>query len=180
MGNFEAPAYVGPSSGLGLALNLGHMVQATVWNKAMPIARSSSPLPPPTTTTTSTSTKHAADKAPTMGELAARSADPPDDELGEAILNAYFAQLHVRYPFLHPDEVWSLHAERFALRDTPVHSLTMMQRFGLFKLYMIYAIGAMLVRLTEKTATPEPEVCRLERWRGIFFVTWTLEKCLII
>ncbi|KAH7038049.1 fungal-specific transcription factor domain-containing protein [Microdochium trichocladiopsis] len=156
MGNFEAPAYVGASSGFGLALNLGHMVQATVWNKAMP--SSSSPGGKERSGSVSgTGAAGGAGKALTMEELMASSAEPPGEELGETILNAYFAQLGVRYPFLHPDEIWGLHAERFALRATPVQDLTRMQRYGLFKLYMIYAIGAMLVRLTEKTATPPPE-----------------------
>ncbi|KAI0480600.1 putative C6 transcription factor [Xylariaceae sp. FL0804] len=150
-GNFEAPAYVGASSGLNLALNLGEMVQATVWNKAMPRPGEGSL----SGGAVGSSRKPA--RAITMEEVVANSADPPSDELGAAILNAYFGQLHARYPFLDPDEVWRLHARRMMLKATPVPRLTKTERFGLFKLYMIYAIGAMLLQLTEKHTTSSPE-----------------------
>jgi hypothetical protein len=36
VGQPEGPAYVGPSSGLSLAMNLGEIVQASVWKHAIP------------------------------------------------------------------------------------------------------------------------------------------------
>ncbi|KAI1337793.1 putative C6 transcription factor [Xylariaceae sp. FL0016] len=156
LGNFEAPAYVGASSGLNLALNLGEMVQATVWNKAMPRAGEGTGSSRAEGDSLHTSRRRSS-RAITMEEVVANSADPPDDELGGAILNAYFNQLHARYPFLDPDEVWRLHAKRMILKATPVHQLTKSERFGLFKLYMLYAIGAMLLQLTEKHTTSTPE-----------------------
>lgn len=155
MGNFEAPAYIGSSSGLNLALNLGEMVQATVWNKALPTQYDSSTRGE---TTASTGGKLSGSHAITMQELVSHSAEPPNDVLGHSILTAYFNQIHPRYPFVDPDEVWTLHKDRMTLAATPVPNLTKVQRFGVFKLYMIYAIGAMLLQLTEKATTSPPEV----------------------
>ncbi|KAK7990959.1 hypothetical protein PG990_015239 [Apiospora arundinis] len=193
MGNFEAPAYIGSSSGLNLALNLGEMVQATVWNKAIPsnnkrgdtYDRSSSPRShkrrkssatgtsfscgggesPATTTYGSAPTPT---KPITMDEVIANSAGPPSDELGLSILAAYFSQIHPRYPFLDPAEVWALHRERFALAATPIPHLTKQQRFGIFKLYMVYAIGAMLLQLTEKQTSSPPESYYMSALQHIF------------
>ena len=173
MGNFEAPAYIGSSSGLNLALNLGEMVQATVWNKAIPSRREETNYSSPSSckrrksSAAGTSfsygggndTKHSSHHSPTaatmgsptkaitMDEVIANSAGPPGDELGHSILSAYFSQIHPRYPFLDPAEVWQLHRERAALAATPIPNLTKQQRFGVFKLYMVYAIGAMLLQL---------------------------------
>ncbi|KAK6062977.1 hypothetical protein SCUP234_04906 [Seiridium cupressi] len=158
MGNFEAPAYIGSSSGLNLALNLGEMVQATVWNKAIPSHKSQ--CVGRRESTTSTSDKHGGSNgshAITMQELVAHSAEPPSDALGHNILAAYFNQIHPRYPFLDPQDIWALHKDRMTLASTPVSNLTKLQRFGVFKLYMIYAIGAMLLQLTEKHTTSPPE-----------------------
>lgn len=160
MGNFEAPAYIGSSSGLNLALNLGEMVQATVWNKAIPKGKDS-PSASRRDSVTSPGSRSGAQNgshAITMQELFANSAEPPSDELGRNILAAYFNQIHPRYPFLDPDEVWKLHGQRVALATTPTLNLTKAQRFGIFRLYMVYAIGAMLLQLTEKHTTSPPEV----------------------
>ncbi|KAK8015528.1 hypothetical protein PG991_008416 [Apiospora marii] len=171
MGNFEAPAYIGSSSGLNLALNLGEMVQATVWNKAIPSRRDENSYSSPSShkrrkssatgtsfscggnsdvkygSSPTTATTGSPTKAITMDEVIANSAGPPSDELGLSILSAYFSQIHPRYPFLDPAEVWQLHRERAALAATPIPNLTKQQRFGIFKLYMVYAIGAMLLQL---------------------------------
>lgn len=44
------------------------------------------------------------------------------------------------------------------LHATPVQQLTEPERFGLFKLYMVYAIGAVLIQLTERNTATPPEV----------------------
>ncbi|KAH8653490.1 fungal-specific transcription factor domain-containing protein [Xylariales sp. PMI_506] len=169
VGNFEAPAYIGSSSGLGLALNLGEMVQATVWNKALPTRKDSPPAGRRGSSVSpgggkSGSSSHAI----TMQELLANSAGPPSDELGRSILSAYFTQIHPRYPFVDPDEVWRLHEERVALTSAPVANLTQPQRFGIFRLFMIYAIGAMLLQLTEKRITSPPESYYMTALQHIF------------
>ncbi|CAK7207244.1 hypothetical protein SEUCBS139899_010054 [Sporothrix eucalyptigena] len=143
LGNFEAPAYVGPSAGLSLAVNLGEMVQATVWKKAIPeVGHAGSP--------TSSSTRNNGVRAMTKEEMVRYSIkEPPSDALGARLVHLYLAQPHARYPFLQPAELWALH------RDQKEHSptaagLSPSQRYGIFKLYMVYAIGATLLQLTDK------------------------------
>ncbi|KAH6661149.1 putative C6 transcription factor [Truncatella angustata] len=167
MGNFEAPAYIGSSSGLNLALNLGEMVQATVWNKALPPYRGS-PVSRRESIASDRLGTSAGSHAITMQELVAHSAEPPNDALGHSILAAYFGQIHPRYPFVDPVEVWTLHKSRMTLASTPVPNLTKAQRFGVFKLYMIYAIGAMLLQLTEKATTSPPESYYMTALQHIF------------
>ncbi|KAI0460320.1 fungal-specific transcription factor domain-containing protein [Xylaria acuta] len=152
LGNIEAPAYVGASSGLNLALTLGEMVQATVWNKALPLDADGSRLG----TADGTGISRGA-RAINRQEMVARSAEPPADEHGTALLNAYLNQPQTRYPFLDEREIWDLHAKRMTLHTTPVQQLTKPERFGLFKLYMVYAIGAMLIQLTERNTATPPE-----------------------
>ncbi|KAI0402918.1 fungal-specific transcription factor domain-containing protein [Xylaria palmicola] len=152
LGNIEAPAYVGASSGLNLALTLGEMVQATVWNKALPLDADGSRLG----TADGTGISRGA-RAINRQEMVARRAEPPADEHGTALLNAYLNQPQSRYPFLDEREIWDLHAKRVTLHSTPVQQLTKPERFGLFKLYMVYAIGAMLIQLTERNTTTPPE-----------------------
>ncbi|KAI1355706.1 fungal-specific transcription factor domain-containing protein [Xylaria sp. FL0043] len=152
LGNIEAPAYVGASSGLNLALTLGEMVQATVWNKAFPLDSDGS-----RSGTTDGSGISRGARAINRQEMVARSAEPPADEHGTALLNAYLNQPQTRYPFLEEKEIWDLHAKRMTLNTTPVQQLTKPERFGLFKLYMVYAIGAMLIQLTERNTPTPPE-----------------------
>jgi hypothetical protein len=135
-------------------------VQATVWNKALPS------LPEQrnghqSSTTGQHPRGERRGKPITMDVLRANSAEPPSDELGSRVMNAYLTQLHPRYPFLNPAELWSLHADRLRLAKTRPLDLLKSERFGLFKLYLVYAIGAMLLQLTEKFATTAPEVRHL-------------------
>ncbi|KAI0804139.1 fungal-specific transcription factor domain-containing protein [Xylaria sp. FL0064] len=152
LGNIEAPAYVGASSGLNLALTLGEMVQATVWNKALPLDTDGS-----RSGTTDGSGISRGARAINRQEMVARSAEPPADEHGTALFNAYLNQPQTRYPFLEEKEIWDLHEKRMTLNTTPVQQLTKPERFGLFKLYMVYAIGAMLIQLTERNTPTPPE-----------------------
>lgn len=161
LGTVDTPAYVGSSSGLSLAINLGEMVQASVWNKTLPVH--SSP-----TTSIDNPRKDFVDesghcssgaRSMTMAELMANSSkEPPGDELGSSMLRAYFHQLHPRYPFLDPPELWKLHGNRLALAAAPPLDLSRSQRFGIFKLYLVYAIGSTLLKLTEKRIADSPEV----------------------
>ncbi|KAI1824832.1 fungal-specific transcription factor domain-containing protein [Xylaria intraflava] len=151
LGNIEAPAYVGASSGLNLALTLGEMVQATVWNKALPLDADVSRI------TSADSPGAPRVRAISRQEMAARTAEPPTDEQGTALLNAYLNQPQTRYPFLDEREIWDLHASRMTLSKTPLKQLAKAERVGLFKLYMVYAIGAMLIQLTERNTPTPPE-----------------------
>ncbi|CAK7210407.1 hypothetical protein SBRCBS47491_000774 [Sporothrix bragantina] len=146
LGNFEAPAYVGPSAGLSLAVNLGEMVQATVWKKAIP--EHGGVLSPTGAGTSS----HRGVRAMTKEEMLRYSVkEPPSDALGARLLNLYLAQPHARYPFLQPAELWTLHHARYEHAPAAATGLSLAQRYGIFKLYMVYAIGATLLQLTEKT-----------------------------
>ncbi|KAJ4396646.1 hypothetical protein N0V93_000867 [Gnomoniopsis smithogilvyi] len=152
-GNFEAPAYIGSSSGFSLALNLGSMVQASIWNEALP----SGARPESKGNVGSPASLDMTARNITMEEIIAHSAEPPDDEYGRKLLEAYCAQLHPRYPFLDIRALWTLHSERLVWRARSIGSLSMTERFGIFKLYLVYAIGAMLLNLTEKKSRTSPE-----------------------
>ncbi|OJJ50475.1 hypothetical protein ASPZODRAFT_11346 [Penicilliopsis zonata CBS 506.65] len=163
----EAPAYVGSSSGLSLVANLGEMVQATVWDQILSAARgrqqqqnlaskgqqqqqmtgSSSQTPGPGSN----------DRPANLEELATKTAGPPSDELGERILQAYMKRLHTRYPFLDRTEIWRLHHDRWRLAKIKREELSKEERFGLFKLYMTYAIGAATIHMNEKCTYVAPE-----------------------
>lgn len=153
-GNFEAPAYVGPSAGLSLAVNLGEMVQATIWKKAIPhlqdgalSSMGNEPRLP----------LHDV-RAMSMEELARYSIrEPPSDELGSRLVTMYLEQIHQRYPLLQPAELWKLQKDRSPVAADRVGDLPMAQRYGIFKLYMVYAIGATLLQLTNKSAEVSPE-----------------------
>ncbi|KAL4894291.1 fungal-specific transcription factor domain-containing protein [Aspergillus ambiguus] len=88
----------------------------------------------------------------------AGGAGPPSEELGTKLIQTYFERLDWRYPFLDLDEILSLHEERERLSQIDHQSLTKCQQFGLFKLYIVYAVGSGLLLLTEKDiSSPMPE-----------------------
>lgn len=128
-------AYIGSSSGFALATNLGQMVQATVWNKAL--------------ASTVTSTEG---KAMSLADLKRFSAGPPNDDMGGRILDAYFTRLHLRYPFLDRADILDRHATRFTQKTSSPQD-----QYGTFKMYMIYAIGATMLKLTQNYDYISPE-----------------------
>ncbi|KAL2794882.1 fungal-specific transcription factor domain-containing protein [Aspergillus keveii] len=78
-----------------------------------------------------------------------QGASPPSEELGAKLIDAYVERLDWRYPFLDLDEIRALHRDRDHLPTSEQ---------GLFKLYLVYAIGSGLLDLTEKrTSSPMPE-----------------------
>ncbi|KAL3457497.1 fungal-specific transcription factor domain-containing protein [Aspergillus heterothallicus] len=171
----EAPAYIGSSSGLSLAANLGEMVQATVWNQVLSPSRNRpssqsgergngsatsgpemSGLPPQPS---SSGKGPGLDRPRTlrMEELLAKSTEPPNDEMGGRILHAYLTRLHIRYPFLDRKDLWRLHENRWGLAKAKREELSQSERFGIFKLYLTYAIGATTMQLSEKYDYVPPE-----------------------
>lgn len=159
----EAPAYVGSSSGLPLAADLGEMVQTSVWNQfisRMQQKTSTTANNPhnqagqthgPSEQTSATQTR---DRATRMEDLL--NVEPPTDEMGARMLETYFTRLHSRYPFLNRKQVWRIHADRWRLAKLKREDLTRSDRFAIFKLNLVYAIGATMLRLSEKYAyTPE-------------------------
>ncbi|KAF7595047.1 hypothetical protein BBP40_007450 [Aspergillus hancockii] len=170
LNSLEAPAYVGSSSGVSLAANLGEMVRATVWNQVLAPSRGtenaqsnrsgpnannvvmSLPLQP-------YSTRNAGDRSRPlkMEELLSKSADPPNDEMGSRIMNTYLTRLHTRYPFLDRQELWHLHEARWRLAKTKREELSKAEKFGIFQLYIAYAIGATFLQLSERYSYIPPE-----------------------
>lgn len=163
----EAPAYVGSSSGLSLAADLGEMVQTSVWNQFI------SRMQQKTSTAANnphnmagqahgpleqTSATQIRDRATRMEDLLPANVEPPTDEMGARILETYFTRLHSRYPFLNRKQVWQIHADRWRLAKVKREDLTRSDRFAIFKLNLVYAIGATMLRLSEKYAYTTPEV----------------------
>lgn len=169
----EAPAYVGSSSGLSLAADLGEMVQTSVWNQFI------SRMQQKTSTTASNNPRNTAGKAhgpseqpsatqirdrvTRMEDLLPANVEPPTDEMGARILETYFTRLHSRYPFLNRTQVWQIHADRWRLAKIKREDLTRSDRFAIFKLNLVYAIGATMLRLSEKYAYTTPEVIILSK-----------------
>ncbi|CAK7226152.1 hypothetical protein SBRCBS47491_006134 [Sporothrix bragantina] len=151
LGNLEAPAFIGPSSGLSMALNLGEMVQATIWSKAFATAAAATTATGSTTTdSTDKNSSHSRPPISVDALMANSAKEPPPDNLGRRMIDTYLGQLHPRYPFIDRADIWHLHEQRFTLAATAPPDLTRAQRFGIFKLYMIYAIGSTLIALTDK------------------------------
>lgn len=168
----EAPAYVGASSGLSLAVNLGEMVQTTVWNQVLSPqqnqrrqqlsnggvgpdtghgTRGIPPQPP-------NDSNRFRDRPLRMENLHPASVEPPNDDIGARLVDVYLTRLHVRYPFLDRVELWRLHGERWRLAKAKREELSKSERFGIFKLFLVYAIGATLIQLSENNTLAPPEV----------------------
>ncbi|KAJ5155296.1 hypothetical protein N7492_008099 [Penicillium capsulatum] len=164
----EAPAYVGSSSGLSLAANLGEMVQNSVWNQflsktdnqASSELRNSSPQTTTGPLANASRTSHGSQSQNRLlrtDERPPKNVEPPSDDMGVKIIDTYFTRLHTRYPFLNRRQIWLLHEDRWRLARTPNEGLTRSDRFAIFKLNMVYAIGATLLEMSEKYAYTAPE-----------------------
>lgn len=128
-------AYVGSSSGFSLATSLGNLVQATVWNKAI-----------------ASTVGQTESKEMSIAEIKRQSAGPPDRDFGDRVLDAYFTRVHLRYPFLDRAEIMQRHANRFVQDHTSPQD-----QYGTFKIYMIYAIGSTMLKMTERYDATPPE-----------------------
>lgn len=155
--NSEAPAYVGSSSGLPLASDLGEMVQATVWNQFLNPSRQSF-ISQNTGTSFDLRPEANADggsrdrlRPGRMEESMVNGAEPPSDEMGNRILNEYFSSIFRRYPFLDREELWKLHENRWRLAKLKHDEITRAERFGIFKLYLVYAIGATMIHCEKRS-----------------------------
>jgi hypothetical protein len=124
--------YLGPSSGLAIAENISRIVQDAVW-KSIPVNETHEFL------------------APCENE-ATGPAPPPDDAMGARLLEAYFKSLQMRLPFVCRSEIYELHAKR----HLPMGNTTA-EQFGRFKIFMVYAIGAAILKMTK---------CTIPRRRG--------------
>ncbi|KAL4927992.1 transcription factor domain-containing protein [Aspergillus undulatus] len=127
--------YLGPSSGLSIAENISRIVQDAVW-KSIPVNETNEFLGP-------------------CENEAEGPASAPDDAMGKRILDAYFKSMQMRLPFLCRDEIYALHARRHEPVPTGANSSTSAQ-FARFKIFMVYAIGAAILRMTEMYESTPP------------------------
>jgi hypothetical protein len=155
-----AQSYVGSSSGYTLATDLGRMVQATVWNKALYVSAE------PENDRAQVSPGEQASRRITLQELQSERAEPTPDVLGRKLIQAYLGRIHPRFPFLFRPDVWEAHRCRHTLQrgvqgqhsdNAPSFSSPQDNGFALFVLNMVYAIGALNLRLTEDYKETSPE-----------------------
>ncbi|KAL4781634.1 fungal-specific transcription factor domain-containing protein, partial [Aspergillus varians] len=123
--------YLGPSSGLAIAENISRLVQDAGW-KSIPVNETHEFL------------------APCENE-ATGPAVAPDDAIGARILAAYFKSMQMRLPFLCRSEIYELHARR---HEPPGSSTA--DQFARFKIFMVYAIGAAILKMTEMYDSTPP------------------------
>lgn len=123
--------YLGPSSGLAIAESISQIVQDAVW-KSIPVNETHEFL------------------APCENE-ATEPAPPPDDAIGARLLEAYFKSMQMRLPFLCRSEIYELHAKR----HLPLGNTTAEQS-ARFKIFMVYAIGAAILKMTEMYDSTPP------------------------
>ncbi len=62
-----------------------------------------------------------------------------------------------KYPILVRSDIRRIHANRM---HEPTSPLTIEQKFDIFKLYMVYAIGSQWLKITEEYDYTAPEVRR--------------------
>lgn len=162
-GNTETLSYIGSSSGYALATDLGRMVQATAWNKALFVPssfdESGEALP----------SENSSTRKITLKELQYNRAEPPSEALGAKLIKAYLRRIHPRFPFIFRSDIWTAHRCRYSLGrqdqrhvSSPSPSSYSSKAyesdgFALFVLYMVYAIGALNLRLTEDYRDTSPE-----------------------
>lgn len=157
VGNPDGPSYIGSSSGYSLATNLGDMVQATTWSKALWIpteaghpSEPNGDSAPGDKTFGDTPTRRI-----TIAELQNNAGEPPSDALGSRLIEAYLVRIHPRFPLLVRSDLWSYHRRRYSLGDASPRSKE--DGFAVFVLYMVYAIGALTLRLTDGHTDTPPE-----------------------
>ncbi|KAI4715248.1 hypothetical protein E4T48_08574 [Aureobasidium sp. EXF-10727] len=156
LGNSNAE-YVGSSSGYALANDLGRMVQATVWNKALW-------LPTPSDSETERQSSDAGTRKITVQELQSQQPTPISDVLGSRLITTYLVRIHPRFPFLFPADLWKIHRRQniFSTAETSSSSNVFeissnfssqsynRDGYALFVLNIVYAIGALNLRLTDQ------------------------------
>lgn len=156
-GNTETPSYLDSSSGYALTTRLAEMVQATVWNKTLwtcVLPGDDSEGSGETGKSDRTSSGGPL-SSPTVPEVLNNAAEPPSDALGKKLIEVYLVGIHPRFPLLVRSDLWESHHKRYILRGAD--SATKEDGFARFVLYMVYAIGALNLRLTEVYNDTAPE-----------------------
>jgi len=143
--------YVGSSSGYALATDLGRLVRATVWNKALWV-----PTPPSPESERRSSNSDT--RKITLRELQ-QPAKPVSDALGTRLITTYLVRIHPRFPFLFPPDLWEIHRGQSTSQTTHGMSESLNSfacpaynedGFALFVLNLVYSIGALNLRLTDQ------------------------------
>ncbi|KAJ5691398.1 hypothetical protein N7488_012133 [Penicillium malachiteum] len=129
----EDQQYLGPTSGVSMVENVNRMIQDTVVGKLLPV----------------NSNNQTQDSSPQNDEDV--KVPPPDDGIGSRILDAYFKNMHIRLPFLDRNEIFRLHAQRHEKAGKTPH-----EQFGKFKIFMVYAIGAAILQMTQTYESTPP------------------------
>ncbi|KAF7178926.1 hypothetical protein CNMCM7691_007750 [Aspergillus felis] len=133
--NGRVSAYFGPSSGVTITENLSRIVEDAAWtDRSIPI--------------NDTEQQEPRSPATSIGQ---GKAVPPDDMVGMQLLEGYFSHMHMRLPFIDRAEILQLHARR-----SDSHGLSPQERYGMFKLFMVYAIGAAMLQVTERHDSTPP------------------------
>jgi hypothetical protein len=149
--------YVGSSSGYALATDLGRLVRATVWNKALWVPTPSSPE-------SERRSSNADTRKITLQELQ-KPAQPVSDALGTRLITTYLVRIHPRFPFLFPPDLWEIHRRRkpTSAIDGVIEGIDGFASpaynedgFALFVLNMVYSIGALNLRLTDQNYRDVP------------------------
>lgn len=149
--------YVGSSSGYALATDLGRLVRATVWNKALWVPTPPSPEHERRSSNSDT-------RKITLQELQ-RPAKPISNALGTRLITTYLVRIHPRFPFLFPPDLWEIHRRQSTSQST--HAVSESQNsfacaayneagFAIFVLNMVYSIGALNLRLTDQNYRDVP------------------------
>jgi hypothetical protein len=129
------PAYLGSSSGMTIAISLDRMMKETVWTNALTEASSREQW-----------------HWPSLDATLQNRFAPPTDLAGTKFIQAYFGNLHQRMPFLDQTDIFQLHMKR-----TQLLTQASSQSWEIFKLFMVYAIGAAMQKTSARynSATPE-------------------------
>ncbi|KAL2842499.1 fungal-specific transcription factor domain-containing protein [Aspergillus pseudodeflectus] len=138
-----ATPYFGPSSGVTITEHLSRIVGEDVtWADRSILVHGTEEQEGPIS------------PAPTTEQ---GKAAPPDDAVGKQLLDAYFNNLHKRLPFLDRAEILQLHLRRHDARGAgAITSGGQQHEYGMFKLFMVYAIGAAMLQLSDQHESMTP------------------------
>ncbi|CAK7212839.1 hypothetical protein SEUCBS140593_001643 [Sporothrix eucalyptigena] len=151
------------------------MVQSTVWSKGLfsvgdgvsPLSPMSAISPMPSLTSFSVPPPPQPQSLPTSQiplppSVTSSPLPPPPqptDAMGRRMIEAYFTKIHPRYPFLDRAELYGLHehAQKQTAAPPPPSSVSLVSRFNIFRLNMVYAIGGTLLKITDPLCEAQAE-----------------------
>lgn len=164
----DSSTFIGSSSNSSadsVPATVEQMVQSTVWAKGLysvgDVVSPLSPLSPLSSLSAPPPAPIGQLGGPPLNNLGSSSSgagtdqhqQPPGDAMGRRMLEAYFAKIHPRYPFLDRAQLFDLHAHRHdAAAPTLAH------RFDVFRLNMVYAIGGTLLKTTDPLSEAQAEI----------------------